>query len=127
MTYHEPDESVLSYKGITFSDDWYRLGARGLILGTIGEVSLPSDPRYAKITQELPEMEKFDLAAQSIQNFQKVVIQKSLIIRGIENPDSIYPGLLLDISTFTGYEIDICSAAFHALTSKWQGTRERLA
>lgn len=126
-THDELNVSVGSNNGITFSADGFSLNVSGLILGLIGEVSLPSNPGYAKITEELREMEKFDLAARAIQTFQEAIIQKSLIIRGIENPDSILPGLLLDISTFTGYEIDACCAAFHALTSRWQQTRERLA
>lgn len=126
FTHHDVNESVQGDKGITFSADGYRLNIKGLILGSIREVSLPSNPSYAKITQEMPEKEKFGRAARTLQNFQEAIIRKSLIIRGIENPSSVLPGLLLEISTFTGYNIDACSAAFNALTSNWQQTRERL-
>ncbi|KAH7312700.1 hypothetical protein B0I35DRAFT_60642 [Stachybotrys elegans] len=74
-THHDTNQSALDYKDITFSADRYHLNLNGLILGSIEEVSLPSNPRYAQISQVVPEIEKFGLAAQTLQNFHGAIIQ----------------------------------------------------
>jgi hypothetical protein len=75
---------------------------------------------YMEVSGSMTELDQFVNAAKKFRIFHDAILLPSLSMRGDLPLEAVLPGLLLDMSTFGGHEVQDIYEIYKIFTSSWE-------